>query len=325
MKVITCASYFGTGSSAICDLFSEYDNVYSLTDIEFRFLQDPDGISDLEFNLVENHNRHNSGHALKRYKRLVDFYSGNILTKRYEKYINGWRNISYKYIEELTDFKYKGWWQYDLYDKGEFYYYRKLIINKLLRMTVWRNTSRRMNVLPNEITYCSRPTPTQFIKITKNYISELLNSANKNQKEFIMVDQIVAPSNVNRYTKYFDDIKVIIVERDPRDIYLLAKYVWKTCVIPTESAQLFCEWFLYTRFNRESELKNEKTVKLVQFEDLVYQYDKKVDELENWVGISPSNHQKPFTYLNPDISKNNTQLWKKISHNSDDIKYIEKN
>ena len=52
--------------------------------MEFRFIQDPDGISDLEYNLVENFNRHNSGHALKRYKRLVDFYSGNMFGSKYD-------------------------------------------------------------------------------------------------------------------------------------------------------------------------------------------------------------------------------------------------
>ena len=74
MRFITCASYYGSGSSAITDLISEYQSVYSFTNEEFRFVQDPDGISDLEFQLVENFNRHNSGHALKRYKRLVEIY-----------------------------------------------------------------------------------------------------------------------------------------------------------------------------------------------------------------------------------------------------------
>ena len=73
MKIVTCASYYGTGSSAITDLLSEYDCCKSLYEYEFRFVQDPEGISDLEFNLVENHHRHNSGHALKRYRNKVDF------------------------------------------------------------------------------------------------------------------------------------------------------------------------------------------------------------------------------------------------------------
>lgn len=44
MKIITCASYFGTGSSAVTDFVSEFNSVYSCTNMEFRFIQDPDGI-----------------------------------------------------------------------------------------------------------------------------------------------------------------------------------------------------------------------------------------------------------------------------------------
>ena len=81
MRFISCASYYGSGSSAITDFVSEFDTVYSFTDEEFRFVQDPDGVSDLEYNLVENFNRHNSGHAIKRYKKLVDFYCGKNILK----------------------------------------------------------------------------------------------------------------------------------------------------------------------------------------------------------------------------------------------------
>lgn len=100
MKVISCASYYGSGSSAITDYVSEFDGVYSMTNEEFRFIQDPDGIDDLEFHLVENHNRHNSGHALKRYKRLVDFYNGNLFGSKYAgAFHNRWKEISYQYID----------------------------------------------------------------------------------------------------------------------------------------------------------------------------------------------------------------------------------
>ena len=82
-RYISCASYYGTGSSAITDFVSEFENVYNFSSEEFRFLQDPDGISDLEFNLVESFNRHNSGHSVKRYKKLVDFYNGTVFAKKY--------------------------------------------------------------------------------------------------------------------------------------------------------------------------------------------------------------------------------------------------
>ena len=102
MRFISCASYYGSGSSAITDFVSEFDTVYSFTDEEFRFVQDPDGVSDLEYNLVENFNRHNSGHAIKRYKKLVDFYCGNMFGKKYEKFFHvNWKKYSEKYKGEV--------------------------------------------------------------------------------------------------------------------------------------------------------------------------------------------------------------------------------
>lgn len=81
MRFISCVSYYGSGSSAIIDFVSEYNSVYSFTDEELWLVQGPDGMSDLEYNLVENFNRHNSGHAIKCYRKLVDFYCGNLFGK----------------------------------------------------------------------------------------------------------------------------------------------------------------------------------------------------------------------------------------------------
>lgn len=326
MRIISCASYYGTGSSAITDLISEYKDVCSMTNYEFRFVQDPDGISDLEFQLVENHNRHNSGHAIKRYKRLVDFYSGNRWIKKYEPFFQyKWKKISYEYIDELVDFKYKGWWQYDLLDKGVNYYYRKLFINKLLHMTVWRNVEdRQLNVLPHEITYCSRPSKEKFLEKTRAYIRKLFTAANIENVANIMVDQIVPPTNLKRYLRYFDDIKVLVVDRDPRDIYILEKKVWKGNVVPTESVELFCEWYQYTRAHREYEEINTENTMFVQFEDLIYKYDETVGKIETFLNFDSKNHIEKKKYLIPEKSKKNTRVWKQYPESAEEIRYIEK-
>ena len=52
MKIITCAGYYGTGSSAVTDILGEFDNIHFMGDYEFRFIQDPGGIADLEYNIV---------------------------------------------------------------------------------------------------------------------------------------------------------------------------------------------------------------------------------------------------------------------------------
>lgn len=54
MRFISCASYYGSGLSVVTNFVSEFDSVYSFTDEKFKFLQDPDGITNLEWNLVHH-------------------------------------------------------------------------------------------------------------------------------------------------------------------------------------------------------------------------------------------------------------------------------
>lgn len=318
MKIISCSSYYGTGSSAVTDFVTEFSSVKSLGEYEFRFLHDIDGIADLEYHLVENHNRHNSGHALKRYKKLVDFHAGNRFTRRYEPYFGGrWKEISYKYIDSLTDFSFKGWWQYDLLDRGVGYYYRKLLINKFYKMTFGRKNERVLNVLPNEITLCSRPTKEEFIEKTRVYLSELMQAANPENAPMLMVDQLLPSSEIGRFLPYFDDIKTIVVERDPRDLYILEKFVWKGCLIPTDDVQTFCKWYRYTRAHRKTEVFDPEHILLIQFEDLIYHYDETAAKLRDWLGLKEEDHTMKLQKLDPAKSIRNTRLWEKYDIGSD--------
>lgn len=325
MKFISCASYYGSGSSAITDLLSEYSSLYSFTDEEFRFLQDPKGVSDLEFNLVENFNRHNSGRAIKQYKELVDFYHGNIFGKKYENFFNGkWKAISEEYINQLVDFTYHGWWLYDMLDRGKFYYFRKRISNKILKMTIWRNKPERtLNTMRNELTYCAHPSEEKFLKVTRKYIDELFAAGVPDKKfDRLVVDQLVPSTNIARFTRYFDDIKIFVVDRDPRDIYILEKYVWQDGMIPTD-VETFCKWFLYTRDNRQKELQDSEHVMYLQFEDLVYHYEETVTKVEKWLGLEKNDHTETKKFFDPNKSIDNTRTWEKYDVSNDEIRYIE--
>jgi len=325
MRIISCASYYGTGSSAITDLITEYEDVKSLTNYEFRFLQDPGGVCDLEFQLLENHHRHTSGHALKTFRKFVDML-GNPYTKKYEHYFKGkWKEISYAYIEALTDFTFTGYWHQDVIDRGRFFHFRNRLCNKILKNTIWRsNPDRSLNELPRELTYCSAPTREKFLNCTKEYIDALFAQTNDENKNNIMVDQIVPPSNLNKYIQYFSDIKVFLVERDPRDIYLSEKYLWKGRVVPTQSVEVFCKWYEYTRGHRKTETTNPDKVMFIQFEDLIYNYESTVRKVEEWLGMTEAAHQNKKTSFIPEQSKNNTQIWKKLSGVEKEMEYIEK-
>ncbi|MBQ6464055.1 MAG: hypothetical protein IJJ59_12095 [Pseudobutyrivibrio sp.] len=310
MKVITCASFYGSGSSALTDLVAEYSNVKDMTDFEFSILHDMYGIRDLEYYLVENHNRHNSGHALKRFEKLLKFNGGNALSKRYSRFIpkKEYNRICEQYIDELIDFKYLGWWFADLYDKGPVNYYFYQLINKLLKKITFGSQS----IMKNEVIYCSQPSEEKFLSATKRFMKNFLSLLNDEDKEYIEIDQLFPSTNIDKYVRYIDEeYTVFVIDRDPRDIYLLNKYVWDDTVCPKE-VNSFCDWFIYTRNNAKQKNTNDKVV-FLQFEDLIYKYNESLSIIEDKTGLVSSNHCNQFKKFNPKRSIANTRLWEKYN------------
>lgn len=324
-KILTCAGYYSTGSSVVIDFASEYSSVISLGNEEFRFLHDPDGVDDLEFHLVENHNRHNSGHAIKQYLKMAKRLDGGLFKKEYGRFFNNkWLDITNSYIDSLIDFKFNGWWHYDLYNLNSLSYFLKRLPNKILHMTFWRNHPDRVfNLMKNEIAYCGSPTEQEFIQATKQYIEKLFNEVQGKSNCSIAVDQIVPPSNLERYTKYFDDIKIAIVDRDPRDIYTLEKLYWRSGIIPSESVEKYVQWFNYTRAHRKKEPFNPSNSRFYYFEDFIYRYDETIKDLQEFYELNPEDHINKKQFLNPDKSIKNTRRWLRHPELAKDIAFIE--
>lgn len=320
MKIITCASYFGTGSSALTDLMSEYDNVHPNNEFEFRFLHDPDGVRDLEYHLIENHNREGSGTALKRFIKYTRFNSGTFFNKKYEKYFKGqYKVISKKYIDSLIDFDYKGFWQFDLYNRSRFSYYFIGIFNKInIKLK-----AKHLSVLPKERTYCSHPSEEKFIALTQDYTHELMSSLNKENKPYMVIDQIVPSSHTSECLKYFkDDVLVFIVDRDPRDIYMLCKTIWRwDRLFPHDSVESWCKWYRYVR--ESGGKQSDKRIMYLQFEDIIYHYEDVKKKVEEFTGLNSSDHVRQFSRLNPKRSVVNTQIYLKDKRWEKDIKKIE--
>ncbi len=228
--------------------------------------------------------------------------------------------LTEEYIRSLTDFYYKGWWFYDLFDKGIFYYYYKQLQNHI----ICKIPGRHKGIIPNELTYCSHPSEEKFLKHTRKYVSELMRAANPQNLPYLEIDQIVPSQNINRILRFFeDDIYVFIVDRDPRDLYILAKFLKQWPICPSNNVNQFCDWFLYTRQSGSLEIYDSAKVKRIRFEDLIYRYEKTVKEIEEMIGLDSKNHMASFMKLNPMRSVNNTQIWKKY-HIEEDISVIEK-
>lgn len=322
MRVITCASYYGTGSSAVTHLFSEFDGIDSLGNYEYRFLQEPDGIADLEYNLIENRHRHNSSDAIKRYLRYLQMekrmgYGGYDI---FGKYLD---TITQEYIGSITELKTRTWWNKDRTDKGMIFWFLDRCYSLSRRLLTGNiKTEKRFSLLTNrEWSYFTSISEERFLDLTREYVDKLLKSAVREEPKYIMVDQMVPPTNVSRYTRYFNDVKVVVVDRDPRDIYLLEKVRWQWGVIPVATPEEFVTWFKITRKNEDND--DSTKVYRMRFEDLVYNYEETKNRLISFVGIPKEKHLRPMTRFNPAISINNTNMKEKIRGYEQDIKYIE--
>lgn len=330
MKIITVTGYYGTGSSAVTDLITELDNVHSLGDREIRFLHDPHGVSDLEFNIVENFNRHNSSYAIKHFIKMAKFLNSTCGYKKYAKIFNNkFLEHSYNYVNDLTAFKYRGSWHYDVIDKGIFFYVLDRICNKFvakINCITKRKLLKTYNCLNKneEVVYGVIPDEVNFLNATKKYTKNLLDELGIGDKEYLMIDQVVASSNIKRYLRYFSDpVYVFLVDRDPRDLYILDKLYWGGNGFP-KSVEEFCKHYELIRCTQKQELKN-KEVCYIKFEDLIYKYEDTKGKIFNFIEINSKHHIQKLKYFNPNVSINNTQLWLKHLEYKNEIEYIEKN
>ena len=193
-------------------------------------------------------------------------------------------------------------------------------INKCFQKT--KLTKR--DILSKEITYCSHPTEEKFLQCTQEYVSKLLHVANKDDAEFLEIDQIVPSQNINGILRYFkDEIFFFVVDRDPRDVFASLKFD-RTRVCP-HNVEDFCKWYNYVRESGSIEKYDEKHVMKIHFEDLIYNYEDSVAKIEQQLGLNAERHINQFKRLNPKRSVHNTQIWTKHGLNmDDDIKIIEK-
>ena len=326
MNVITTTGFYGTGSSAITDLFSDCSCVYCKDDYEIRILHEPDAISDLEYNLIENPHRHNTSHAIKRFKNLVNFYSGNFSARHMEKYFNGtFRKYSYEFINDITEFTYTGTWYRDLLERGKWIWFFDRCYHKAwspIDKYILKNREHEHGLFYNDTNaYAGIKDKGKFLIAVRKYTSHLLNALNDNNSPFLMVDQLVPPSNFDRYNRYVDNLTVFVVERDPRDLFLLEKYFWKGLTIPCYDVNIFCKWYKWTRSQFENSHLSKNVMK-VQFEDLIFHYEETRDNVLDFANVDKSTYH--MDRFNPNISIKNTRLWSKFPNESDNIMIIEK-
>ena len=329
LKFIICTGYGNSGSSAGTDFFKEFSSVQVPFDnFECTFLHETDGIADLAYALEHEGHRLKADLAVKRFLNLVRNLNKNYGYAHYFK--NNFLPCMTDYIEELVTCKWKGGWhrgaevkKETLKDKARkdlsFIYFDEKY--RRAHYALYESDLWHPQYIPYENQYYTNAKE-RFLPITKKYIQKLFSFLESSECEYSVIDQLLPANSNDLYARFFDWIKTIIIDRDPRDLYFANKVFWGARYIPTHNIDIFIQWFKETR--REQIKQQSSDVLHIKLENLIYDYKKTTQELMRFTGISPHAHTQKFKFFNPEKSKVNTRLWLKYKHNfSNDIKKIE--
>lgn len=322
MNLITCTGYGGTGSSVISDLLKEYEGVKSMGDFEFSLAHEVDGISDLQHAIVDDFNRLKTTEAIHRFKKLVKLenrYYSNFFDNRFA-------NITQAYIDSLTEVKWNG-----------FYHQHPRRYPRVYRLFKYNIPNRLWHVIrsflpshgyePKELHPRSEmilsQNPKLFFDSTKKYYRDLLAILSENNRyDNLVLDQLVPPFDTERYSKYFDNIKIIIIDRDPRDLYILNKKYWNEGWIPTDDVDTYIKWFELIRKHQSKDIMS-ANVLWIRFEDCIINYEESISKIETFLELDAKQHTSPRKFFDPARSIRNMCLWVQDDEFATDIKKIE--
>lgn len=325
-KIITCTGYGGTGSSAITDLLKEFKNVYSYGDFEFNFLFFPNGIRDLEYGVVENNERNITDYRVKQFRKKMDYLYNTKINSYRKIFGQNFKIYTDEYIKNLVEIQWKGFSSKDILEETffkKFLYYTERFIQKKIFKQKEGGAKFYKNKNSMSYTYLSKE---EFYSETKEYLNKLFITLLSEEKEYLALDQLVPSSNINKYLDYFYDLKVVVVDRDPRDVYLLNEVFWHEPWIPSKDINIFIKWYKLLREHQQTELINEnkKQILRIKFEDMIFNYEETLNKVLSFLEVSKEKHIRKKEFFNPEISIKNTRLFKNYPQYQGNIKLIEK-
>jgi len=338
-NIITIKSFWSSGGSAVNDFLLEFDNISAVKQQEITLFETIDGLMDLEYRFRTNRTNIPKGVQVSKFAKLVDYLSrygqysyaydskdffGGYFRGRSEKFI---KNIT---LEKKTASLELEWHlkhqDADFHEKYKVKPFRDFEKARRLAEGCPEVYAKKLKPIshyfPREDYYipageeCFEP---EVIAYVNDLFTFLLNREGTRGKHLVL-DQMLNIDSYNIYKDRIKNLKYIIVDRDPRDVYILHREKLRSLVVP-DNVEHFIIWFRSMRAGLTDELK--KQILYVRFEDLIYQYDSESQRIMDYLGLDKKNHITPRTILNPAVSKNNTQTFKNLENYREEFRKIE--
>ena len=322
MIISTCG--FGqTGSSAVTDYLKECSGIVVNDNFEFTLCTAVDGLEDLAHFLMEKCSRQSSSiYAIQRFERFI---------QKKRKLWNKQTGISFQVIDDatfdfldaITQVQYIGFSPRINRKDGE---WMKHIGDSLIRKRIIRGLEKR-GIIKKNIDFYPLDTvrmairPENFYDEARNYMNRILIGMGLDPRGTIALDQAFSGPNPEKSFPFFTDPYAIVVDRDPRDVYIFAKVKSLSIdrFMPTDTVEKFIKYYRLLREDQPYKEANDRVLS-IRFEDMVYEYEKTSKRIETFLGIK---NDHPRTIFLPEMSVKNTNLITKYPELKEDVKKIE--
>lgn len=328
---VAVTGYIGSGSSAVIDFLKEFECcglAYNLTEpYEHVAFYSKGGLYEMGSLLMSNVNT-----AFNSDMIINDFIS---CTYRLNDNDFGWfgsyrkltgdkfKNASMELVDSISQ-KTNGKTA-NHYIKTKFSF-KKVGLQLAAKIVYKRKIHKwgREYIFDKKETYFSLPTKEEFVQAAKQYTNAYFEMSQSN-KSVTIYDHLIWPNQIGELENYFDNnLKVIVVERDARDMYNLNKNYWydiknngsgKPPLFPTDTDG-FCQYWEKVAGCKKYKNPN---VLYINFEDLIYNYDNTTKLILEFLEIPVEISRTPKKFFNPTKSIHNTQTflvdeeWKKES------------
>lgn len=334
-KRIAVTGYFGVGSSAVFDLLSEYScNTTGLDKdqaYEHTIFYTPNGLFDLEDKLLLANDIHRSDEALRSFENEMKNLNNNNygwFGSLKHLFGNGFSEITSQFIKCLSVFEIPSRY-YGQY-KGVRFSIMKLFLQagaRLLQNRKIYKWGRQYIYSPKKasMNVCF-PTPGEFYKAAQKYVSDYLDLFGKDLNKNVIYDRLLLCHNVYRLPRYFDEnFRIIIIERDIRDLYILNKYIWPSIHAQGMFPRSIDEFINYWKRLKACEgMIEDSRILHIKFENLIYNYDDTVRRIEEFCELEEKDHDMPKKYFKPEKSIKNTQVFRMDKTWKKEIEILEK-
>lgn len=310
MKVVDLSGYSFSGKSAVYDLLQEFEGYKTQgKEFEFDLLRCPSGLLDLKNSLVDQWSPVRSSEAIRRFARLVAKLGGNgdavarlsTLGTHYEKKFPGFAKFSRRYLETLCTAEWESSWPFAYFEAGKL----EIFMRKLLARLLKGDTMRAQ-------VYLVRPDAAAFQLATSAYLRDLLSSSAQMGCRAVVLNNACEPFAPQNSLVLFDDARCIVVDRDPRDIYLSALRtgrVGNADIGRAVTGSTVDDFIARFRLYRCDNTPDHPRVLRLRFESLVDNYHTTVRQIQSFLGEAEAVHVGKGIHFRPEVSARGVRQW----------------